>query len=142
MVTRVDGLRMPHLQFELTDALTDEAIDAFADWATDRFATVMATGTGHVAVTVRDGVALHLGRADDGPVAVLNADIRAGRSADQRRDLAEAVIAELADRWDVPPANTYVVFTEHPGADFHLEEGPLSGWSADEAGDGPIGSDG
>lgn len=130
---------MPHLQLEVSDPLEMAEIEAFADWVTALYSDVMATGTDHVAVTIRDGVALSLGRADDGAVAVMNADIRAGRSSAQRRELATAVMAELADRWGVPERNSYVVFTEHPGEDFHLSEGPLAGWSGEEGtGSDPI----
>ena len=120
---------MPHLQFEVTESL-DRDVEAFAEWITALYADVMETGTGHVCVTVRDDTELSLGRAGTGePVAVLNADIRAGRSPEQRRDLAVAVIEELGDRWGVPAENVYVVYTEHPGEDFHLAEGRLDSWS-------------
>lgn len=128
---------MPHLQFEVTETIDESDVESFADWVTGRYAELMDTGTGHVGVTVRDDAALALGRADaDDPVAVLNADVRAGRSADQRRELAVAVMDELEDRWDVPSENVYVVYTEHSGEDFHLREGALASWSTDEAGDG------
>jgi len=129
---------MPHLQFEVTEPL-DGSVEPFAAWAADLYAEVMDTGTGHVAVTVREEAALSLGRAGAGePVAVLNADIRAGRSAGQRRELAVAVIEELGERWGVPAENTYVIYTEHPGEDFHLQEGALDSWTDEEADDGPL----
>jgi len=130
---------MPHLQFEVTEPLAGD-IEPFAAWVTDLYADVMDTGTGHVGVTVRDGGALALGRAGaDEPVAFLNADIRAGRSAAQRRELAVAVIEAMDDRWGVPPENAYVVYTEHPGEDFHLEEGSLDSWTDAEGGGGAPG---
>jgi phenylpyruvate tautomerase PptA (4-oxalocrotonate tautomerase family) len=128
---------MPHLEFTVSEPVADAR--PVVDWITDRYAAVMDTGTGHVAVTVRDDAGLSMGRADPGdPVAVLDADVRAGRSPEQRRDLAAAVVARLDEEWDVPPANTYVVYTEHPGEDFHLAEGPLGSWSADEEGPGAL----
>jgi len=124
---------MPHLQFEVSEPLADDAVDGFIERVTGLFVEHMDTGTGHVAVTVRDDAGVALGRAAaDEPVAVLNADVRAGRTADQRRALAADCIAALADRLGVPPANCYVVYTEHPGADFHLDEGPLDAWDAGE----------
>lgn len=124
---------MPHLQFELTDRIDADSKTAFATWATERYADVMDTGTGHVGVTIRDGATLALGRVPaDEPVAFLNADVRAGRSPEQRRTLAVAVIEEIADRWDVPAENQYVIYTEHPGEDFHLHEGALDSWTAEE----------
>lgn len=125
----------------MTEPIDESDTESFADWVIERYAELMDTGTGHVGVAVRDDAALALGRADpDDPVAVLNADVRAGRSTDQRRELAVAVMDELDDRWGVPSENVYVVYTEHPGEDFHLREGALTSWSTDEAGDdsGPL----
>jgi hypothetical protein len=125
---------MPHLQFEVSTAVPADERQRFAGWATERFADVMETGTGHVAVTIRDETALSLGRAAaDEPVAVLNADVRAGRTAEQRETYAAATIEAFASRFEVPRRNAYVVYTEHPGTDFHLAEGPLATWSDEEA---------
>jgi 5-carboxymethyl-2-hydroxymuconate isomerase len=127
---------MPQLRFEVTESLDDTEVASFADWVTKRYAEHMTTETGHVGVSVRDDAAITMGRADsDEPVAFLDADIRAGRSADQRRALAVAIMDELHARWDVPTENCYVVYTEHPGADFHLREGALASWETDEATD-------
>lgn len=127
---------MPHLQFEVSEPLDSAEIDAFADWVTARYAEHMDTGTGHVGVTVRAAATLALGRADRGaPVAFLNADIRAGRSAAQRRDFAVAVMDELHARFGVPTEHCYVVYTEHPGEDFHLREGALASWDTAEGDD-------
>lgn len=133
---------MPHLTFEVTESLDPTEVESFTDWVTALYSEQMETGTGHVGVTVRDDATLSLGRAHvDEPVAFLNADIRAGRSLDQRRTLAVTVIDELHDRWGVPPENCYVVYTEHPGTDFHLQEGALASWDEAEAADedGPVG---
>lgn len=132
---------MPHLQFELTTGPAADERRRFTDWVTERFASVMETGTGHVAVTVRDVPAggLSLGRAPiDEPAAVLNADIRAGRSAAQRRTFATAVIERLATQFDIPAEHCYVVYTEHPGEDFHLAEGTLESWTDAEADEGAL----
>ena len=124
---------MPHLQFELSIAVAPEAARDFTTWATDRYADVMETGTGHVAVTIRDEATVDMGRAGrDEPVALLNADVRAGRSVDQREAYAMAVIDEFEARWAIPPDNTYVIYTEHPGEDFLMAEGALDSWSASE----------
>lgn len=61
---------MPHLQFETTAGPTDEQKRGFADAITELYAEHMETGTGHVAVTIRelDDVSFTLGRleADEG----------------------------------------------------------------------------
>lgn len=124
---------MPHLRFETTAAPTDR--DAFVAWVTDRFADVMETGTGHVGVSVRhcDRADLALGRAaSDEDVVFVDADIRAGRSEAQRRELASSIIEFLAEEWSVPARNVYLVYTEHDGVDFHLAEGALASWDDSE----------
>lgn len=129
---------MPHLQYEINRSLDADVRTRLADWTTAQYSETMETGTGHIAVTIRelDATALSLGRAPDGePVAVLNADVRAGRSAEQRQSFASAVIDRLDGELGVPADHCYVVYTEHDGPDFVLSEGPLASWSADEAAD-------
>lgn len=125
---------MPHLQFEVTETFDEPDVEPFVERVTNLYAEIMDTGTGHIGVTVRDGASLALGRVStEDPVAFLNADIRSGRTFEQRRKLAVTVIDELEDRWDIPVENVYVIFTEHPGDDLHLLEGALTPWSAVEA---------
>jgi phenylpyruvate tautomerase PptA (4-oxalocrotonate tautomerase family) len=129
---------MPHLQFEITATIADDEKRAFADWVTALYAERMDTGTGHVGVTIRAvGPAdLSLGRAAAGEgVAFLNADIRRGRSLEDRRALAVAIMDEIHRRWGIPTANMYVIYTEHDGEDFMLYEGPLRSWAE---GDDPL----
>lgn len=127
---------MPHLRLELAIDHEADAKQRFADWLTDLYSDVMDTGTDHVAVTVdeHDPGVLSLGRVDDprAGIALLDADIRAGRSLDQRREFATRVMDEVGERWDVPTENMYVVYTEHPGEDFLLREGPLESWASGE----------
>lgn len=129
---------MPHLQFEITATPTDDEKRDFAVWVTALYSEVMDTGTGHVGVTIRScGVAdLSLGRAAEGEgVAFLNADIRMGRSFEDRRRLAVTIMDEIHRRWAIPTANMYVIYTEHDGPDFMLYEGALESWSE---GDDPL----
>lgn len=73
---------MPHLQFETTIDLDRAAKHDFADAVTELYADHMATGTGHVAVTIHtlaDGF-FSLGRLEpDADAVMLNADIRKRR---------------------------------------------------------------
>jgi hypothetical protein len=129
---------MPHLQFELNDGLAPSDRRALTEWATERYGEVMETGTGHVAVTIRTVDSLSLGRApEDTPVAILNADVRTGRSAGQRERYASEAIERLA-ALGIPAEHCYVVYTEHPGEDFLLSEGSLDSWSESEANAGAL----
>lgn len=126
---------MPHLQFELNFTPPATEKYAFAEAVKGHFATIMSTGTDHIGITFRCYAAedLVFGRAGrDGRIVFLNADIRMGRSADQRRRLSLAVMAELSARWEVPQAHVYVIYTEHDGPDFQLSDRVLPSWQAGE----------
>jgi phenylpyruvate tautomerase PptA (4-oxalocrotonate tautomerase family) len=127
---------MPHLQFELNFAAKAEDKARFAASVVRHFGTIMDTGTDHVAITLRclGRDDLVFGRAVDPGrgIAFLNADIRRGRTADQKRRLALAVMDELERTWSVPKRSVYVIYTEHDGENFQLEERVLPSWSEGE----------
>lgn len=108
---------MPLLQFDTTLSLSDDQKEAFADRVTDLYTTEMSTTAGHVAVTIRErgSADLHLGRAVDGPLLFLDAEIRRGRSFERKRAFALEAMAYVGETFDVPDENMKVVFTEHPG---------------------------
>jgi len=127
---------MPHLQFEFNFMLKEADQRAFADEVKQMFSRVMDTGTDHIAVTLRsyDTYALSLGRAssaEDG-IAFVNADIRSGRSQEQKRQLCLDFMRAIHERWQVPMPNMYVILTEHPGEHFQLDDRVLAGWSEGE----------
>ncbi|WP_440771820.1 tautomerase [Natronorubrum sp. DTA28] len=108
---------MPLLQFDTTLSLSAAEKTALADRVTDLYTAEMATTAGHVAVTIRDreSADLHLGRAVDGPLLFLDAEIRQGRPFDCKRAFALETMAYLGETFDVPDENMKVVFTEHAG---------------------------
>ena len=132
---------MPHLQFEINFSVSQAEKVAFAASVKDRFAQIMDTGTDHTAVTIRcyDADDLSFGTANDAgeAIAFVNADIRAGRTAEQKRELSVALIEDLFQLWKVPRSNVYVVLTEHAGNEFHLHDRVLPTWSE---GDDPLGA--
>jgi 5-carboxymethyl-2-hydroxymuconate isomerase len=125
---------MPHLRFETTVEPPNRP--GFVEWVTTQFAEVMETGTGHVGVSIRvcerDDLSLGRARADE-DVVLVDADIRAGRTAEQRRRLSTSIIEYLSREWGIPASNVYLVYTEHDGVDFYLEEGTLASWNEHEA---------
>ena len=95
----------------------------------------METGTDHVGVIVRCHAKedLAFGRAGPGGAIVfVNADIRLGRTKDQKRRLALAFIDEAHRAFGVPKPAIYVVYPEHDGEHFQLEEKVLPSWTAGE----------
>lgn len=108
---------MPYLALDTTCDLSDSDRRAFTRAITDLYVEEMATSQGHVAVAVREHppAAMSLGRAVDGPIAVLDADVRRGRSFERRRSFALGVIDWLEENWAAPGPNLKVVFTEHEG---------------------------
>jgi len=108
---------VPLLQFDTTLSLSADEKSAFADRVTDVYTEEMATTAGHVAVTIRERepADLHLGRAVDGPLLFLDAEIRQGRSIDRKRAFALETFAYVCETFDVPEENVKAVFTEHPG---------------------------
>ncbi|WP_135824385.1 tautomerase family protein [Halorussus ruber] len=108
---------MPLLQFDLTCEASADEKDAFAATVTNLYTDVMETTAGHVAVAIREraDADLHLGRAESGPLLLLDADVRAGRPVEQRREFALAVMDAASDRWGIPEPNMKVVFTQHDG---------------------------
>lgn len=127
---------MPHLQFEINKHATDYQKTVFAARIQEIFGELMDTGTDHVAVTIRavgrqDLSFRRASAASDG-IAFVNADIRDGRSAEQKRRLAVTMIDELGAVFDIPPANVYVIYTEHPGEHFQFHDRVLPGWTDGE----------
>jgi phenylpyruvate tautomerase PptA (4-oxalocrotonate tautomerase family) len=127
---------MPHLQFDLNFTPRPEAKRAFASSVIAHFATIMDTGTDHIAISLRclGEADLTFGRAVEPSrgIAFLNADIRLGRTRDQKRRLSLAIIDELGTRFGVPKESVYVILTEHDGEQFQLSDRVLPSWSTGE----------
>jgi phenylpyruvate tautomerase PptA (4-oxalocrotonate tautomerase family) len=108
----------------------------FAGAVIEHFSDIMDTGTDHIAVTLRCFAPedLTFGRAapSGSRTAFVNADIRLGRTQDQKRRLSLAFIDEIAKTWGVAREAVYVIFTEHDGENFQLSDRVLPSWSAGE----------
>jgi phenylpyruvate tautomerase PptA (4-oxalocrotonate tautomerase family) len=127
---------MPHLQFEVNFPATKEEKTRFASAVIRHFSEIMDTGTDHIAVTVRCFAPedLTFGRAapSGGRTAYVNADIRLGRTKDQKRRLALAYIDEISRTWGVAREAVYVIYTEHDGENFQLSDRVLPSWATGE----------
>lgn len=127
---------MPHLQLDINKPLNDQDKQEFAEQVRRMFAAVMDTGTDHISLSIREFSTFNLsiGRAKEPEkgIALVNADIREGRSLEQRRKLALGFMDLLAERWEIPKPQIYITLTEHKGEDFHLVERYLAGWQQGE----------
>jgi 5-carboxymethyl-2-hydroxymuconate isomerase len=127
---------MPHLQFEINRNLEDAEKISFAEQVRKLFSEVMDTGTDHISISIREFGThnLSIGRVKDPEkgVAVVNADIREGRTMQQRRTLTLGFMALLHQAFHIPKEHMYVTHTEHKGEDFHLLEKYLASWQEGE----------
>lgn len=127
---------MPHLQFEINQTLTDADKISFAEEVRQLFSEVMDTGTDHISISIREfGMHnLSIGRVQEPEkgIAVVNADIREGRTIKQRRTLTLGFMDLLHKSWNIPKEHMYVTLTEHKGEDFHLLERYLASWQEGE----------
>ena len=108
---------MPLLQFETTLSLSPAERESFAAFVTDAYTREMETTAGHVAVVLREREPseLHLGRAVEGDLLLLDAEIRDGRPFEYKRAFAVTVMEHAVKEFGVPEPNAKVVFTEHAG---------------------------
>jgi phenylpyruvate tautomerase PptA (4-oxalocrotonate tautomerase family) len=127
---------MPHLQFEMNFGPKPEEKARFAQAVIRHFAEIMDTGTDHIGITLRvygrDDLTFGRAAASDGRIVFLNADIRVGRTRDQKRRLALAVMKELEQLWGLAQESVYVIYSEHDGEHFQLSDRVLPSWSAGE----------
>ena len=127
---------MPHLQFEVNFPVTKEEKAHFSSSVIRHFAEIMDTGTDHIAVTMRcfapEDMAFGRAEPSGGRAAFVNADIRLGRTREQKRLLALAFIDEIGRTWEVAREAVYVIYTEHDGENFQLSDRVLPSWSAGE----------
>lgn len=127
---------MPHLQFEINKKMADTEKVVFAEQVRKLFSDVMDTGTDHISITIREfgTYDLSIGRVKEPEkgVAIVDADIREGRTMEQRRTLTLGFMELLNKNMDIPVGHIYVTLTEHKGEDFHLFEKYLAGWQAGE----------
>ena len=100
------------------------------------FSEVMDTGTDHISISVREfgTYNLSIGRVKNPEqgIALVNADIREGRTLEQRRKLVLGFMDLLQKTWNIPKEQIYVTLTEHKGEDFHLVEKYLANWQEGE----------
>lgn len=133
---------MPYLQLDVPARYSLEVKRALAHRLGNLYAEIMQTTPDLVDVSVReleDGV-WHCGYQAPVPGAVLMAEIRRGRPAEQRARLAEALMDACAEALAIDPIHFAVEFTQHAGDEIYRKlfvDGVLQGglgkeWSPTE----------
>lgn len=126
---------MPLLTFQTTCELSSQDQSEFAAVVTELYTDAMHTTSGHVAVVfeTHDSAGMHLGRATEGPLLFLEADIRRGRPHEDKRAFALEVMETAGEMFDIPDPNMKVIFTEHAGRDMMGVDRVGSEWEAEKA---------
>lgn len=108
---------MPHLQLELNRQIPETVKKALTQNVIRLCADVMQVDRNQIGITLREvgTYSLALGRVNDPEegIAFVNADIRGGRSPEQRRKLALGCMEEIHSLCEIPQQNMNIVFTEH-----------------------------
>ncbi|MDR5674545.1 Phenylpyruvate tautomerase PptA, 4-oxalocrotonate tautomerase family [Halalkaliarchaeum sp. AArc-CO] len=120
---------MPHLQFDVDFSIDDPAAEQFTADVAELYADTMDASTEYTAVSLRRIDTIYLGRATGERRVILQADVRAGREVETKREFALAVIETVAERFDVPRSNQKVVFTEHDGSQMMGHDRVGDDWS-------------
>jgi len=122
---------MPYLQLDMPERYPADVKRELARSLGELYARIMQTTADRVVVGFRelpDGSLWRCG--DDGPVpaAVLMCEIRHGRSAEQRAELAQALIDACVKALDLGRGRLIVEFTQHTGDEIFRDD---RGWAAD-----------
>jgi phenylpyruvate tautomerase PptA (4-oxalocrotonate tautomerase family) len=128
---------MPYLQMDVSHRYPIEVKRGLAQRLGSIYAEVMQTGRNKVTVAFRELAEGSLWRCDVGEpttAAVLMCDIRRGRPAEQRAQLAEALVAACVEALALPPEALLIEFTQHSGDEIFLPgRGLARDWTPIEA---------
>lgn len=127
---------MPYLQLDVPRAYPAEVKRRLARRMGEIYARVMQTDPGRVRVGFRElpeGSLWHCTEDEPRPGVVLACDIRSGRTAAQRAELAEALIQACREMLALP-GDMLVEFTQHSGDELYRQgKGLAADWTAEEA---------
>jgi phenylpyruvate tautomerase PptA (4-oxalocrotonate tautomerase family) len=125
---------MPYLQLDITDTYTVEVKRELAARISKTYASMMSVDIRRISVAIRELGAGGLWRipepgADPAPVAMLMLDIRKGRPAERRMEVAKALCAHCIELLGLREDRLNVEFTQHDGDEMYHPA--LGGYSPD-----------
>jgi phenylpyruvate tautomerase PptA (4-oxalocrotonate tautomerase family) len=139
---KVRTLFMPYLQLDVPARYSLDVKRGLARRLGNLYAEIMQTTPDLVDVSIREleDAVWHCGYQEPVPGAVLMAEIRRGRPAEQRARLAEALMDACVETLAIDPTQMAVEFTQHAGDEIYrklLVGGVLRGglgkdWSVTE----------
>ena len=127
---------MPYLQLDTPFAHPVEVKQRLAKRLGEIYAEVMSADVKRISIAIRelgDGGIWRCGPGDPRPAAVLMCDIRRGRTAETRAELARQLVAACIEILGLREDNLNVEFTQHAGDEmYHTMYGGLSkDWTPD-----------
>lgn len=128
---------MPYLQLDVNGPYPAEQKKALAHKLCESYAAMMKVDIRRISIAIREVGECGVWRMIDGqpePVAVLMCDIRKGRTAELRMEVAKQLISDCVEVLGLREDRLNVEFTQHSGDEmYHPTLGGFSPeWSADE----------
>jgi phenylpyruvate tautomerase PptA (4-oxalocrotonate tautomerase family) len=129
---------MPYLQLDVNERYPTEDKKRLAARLCDTYSRMMSVDIRRISIAIRETGEGGVWRTVDGepvPVSVLMCDIRRGRQADLRMEVAKALCRDCIDVLGLREDRLNVEFTQHAGDEmYHPTLGGYSPeWLSDEA---------
>jgi phenylpyruvate tautomerase PptA (4-oxalocrotonate tautomerase family) len=127
---------MPYLQLDLPTTYPAEVKRQLARRLGDLYAELMETTPGMVNVGFRElgeGNLYRCGEGEPEPAVVIQCDVRQGRPAEQRLELAKQLVALCAESLGLRTDRVAVEFTQHTAQEMFRNGTWGQEWSAEEA---------
>ena len=127
---------MPYLQLDLPDQYAAETKRRLAARLGNLYCELMQARPGIVSVGFRELGPHNLwkvGGIEPRPGAVIQCDIRRGRTAEQREAVARAIVAACAEELAIPAADIVLEFTQHAADEWFVNDGLAREWQPGEA---------
>jgi phenylpyruvate tautomerase PptA (4-oxalocrotonate tautomerase family) len=127
---------MPYLQLDLPNQYAVETKRRLARRLGDLYCTMMQAQPGIVSVGFRELGPHNLWKAGDiepRPGAVIQCDIRRGRTAEQREAVARAIVALCEEELSIPAADIVLEFTQHAADEWFVHGKLATEWQPGEA---------
>ena len=130
---------MPFIQLDLPGKYPSDTKKRLARKLGNTYCVIMQTRPGIVNDAFRElgkGNIYRTGHVEPHAVCVIACDIRQGRNAEQRRNLAEAFVQLCTADLGLPEGGYTVTFTQHPGDEIFRDGRYSQDWYAGESGNG------